>query len=90
VMPVSASPITDDAGSVMLAITLDGLGCNAPLNAWGKPVDTRVLPLQLRGMALGLGSIQWTPGLEAQARTARAAAAALHCTSSSRWLCKYL
>ena len=48
----------EEAGSVMVAITLDGLGCVGPLKAWVAPVVTSVFPLQLRATALGLGSIQ--------------------------------
>jgi hypothetical protein len=53
--------------------TLDGLGCEAEVNVCVLPVPIMLLPDQLRVVMVLLGSIQYTPGLEAAAAMAASA-----------------
>jgi hypothetical protein len=61
--------------------TFEGLGCEAEVNVCVLPVPMMLLPDQLRVAMSLLGSIQYTPGLEAAAAIAASASRGRQCIS---------
>ena len=61
--------------------TLEGLAADADVNVCELPVPMMLFPDQLRTEIAVLGSIQYTPGLDAAAATAELASCARQCIS---------